>query len=152
MINLGNHDVYANVFSWTLILQFYIFTKPWILDNGAIDHIVSNPKFFINSTSSPVSLVNLPTCSTTLITSKWSIQFNRDIKLEHVLCVPSFHLNFISGSKLIKTLNCCVVLLPNGCILHDLATGSGEQRGGFYYMKPSKMFFYFFHVSSNTGL
>jgi len=55
---------------------------------------------------------------------------------------PSLHLNLISISKLTKALNCCVVLLPNGCILQYLATmriiGSGEQRGGLYYMKPFK--------------
>jgi len=71
------------------------------------------------------------------------------MKLEHALYVPCFHLNFISG-KFTKALNCCIVLLPNGCILQDLATGrmigSGEQRGDLYYMKPSKTLPDSFHV------
>ena len=99
---------------------------------------------------------SLPIGSTTPITSKGTIQYNRDIKLEHVLCGHSFHLNLISASKLSKTINCCIILLPNGCIMQDLPTGriidSGEQRGGLYYMKPLKKLPDFFHVSSNTDL
>ena len=84
-------------------------------------------KIIFNLTPSLVSLVNLPAGSTTPITCKCTM----DIKLEHVLCVLSFHLNLVSTSKLTKALNCCVVLVSNGCILQDLVTGriigSGEH-------------------------
>jgi len=75
MINLGNHDVYANAAGFLMnfnTLVNFVFTKPWILDSGAIDHIVSNPKLFINSTPSSVFLVNLPTSSIAPIMSKGS--------------------------------------------------------------------------------
>jgi len=52
------------------------FTKPWILDNGATDHI---------------SNVNLPTGSTAPISSTTTIKFNDKITLKDVLCVPSFN-------------------------------------------------------------
>jgi len=57
MINLCNHDVYANVVGFLMNFNTsvnFVFTKPWILDSGTTDHIVSNPELFINSTPLPV--------------------------------------------------------------------------------------------------
>ena len=45
MINLGNHDVYANAAGFLMNFNTsvnFVFTKPWILDSGATNHIVSN--------------------------------------------------------------------------------------------------------------
>ena len=64
--------------------------------------------------------------------------------------------NYPTWLKLSRHINCCVVLLPNGCILRDLATGRiiglGGQQGDLNYMKPSKKLPDSFHVSSNTDL
>jgi len=40
------------------------FTKPWILDSVATDHIASDSQFFTHTSSSFISNVNLPTGST----------------------------------------------------------------------------------------
>ena len=51
MINSGNHDVYANAVGFLMnfnTLVNFVFTKPWILDTGTTNQIVSNPKLFIN--------------------------------------------------------------------------------------------------------
>ena len=115
MINLGHNDVYTTAVGFLInfnTLVNFVFTKPWILDSEVTDHIVSNLKLFFNSTSSPVSLVNLSTGSTTPITSKETIQFNRNIKLEHALCVLSFYLNFISANNSLKLLSVVYSYFP----------------------------------------
>jgi len=53
MINSSDHDVYVNVTSFLMNFNTSVnsvFTKPWILNSGATDHIVSNLKLFINLT------------------------------------------------------------------------------------------------------
>jgi len=94
------------------------FTKSWILDSGATDHIASDSQFFTHTSS----------------------LFNDNITLKDVLCIPSFNLNLMFVSKITNSLNCCVILFPHGCVLHDLATGrmigSGKQYAGLYYMSP----------------
>ena len=70
------------------------FTKPWILDNGATDHIASNSQLFAHTSSSFIPNVNLPIGSTATISYMGTIKFNDNITLKDVLvCVPSFNLN-----------------------------------------------------------
>ena len=45
------------------------FTKPWILDSGATDHLISDPILLIQTKSSSIPVVNLPTGSFAPITS-----------------------------------------------------------------------------------
>ena len=117
-----------------------LFTKSWILDSGATDHIISDPSLFSQTKPSFIPTVNLPTGSSASITATGTVPFNPNITLKNVLCVPSFHLNLMSVSKLTSALNCCVILFPNFCLLQDLATGKmiglGKQHCGLYYMSP----------------
>ena len=94
------------------------FTKPWILDSGAADHIASDSQLFTHTLSSFISNVNLPTGSTVPISSTGTIKFNDKITLKDVLCVPSFNLNPMSVSKITSLLNCCVVFTPHGCAFY----------------------------------
>jgi hypothetical protein len=138
-----NSNAYANAAG---LASFFnpsinsVFTKPWILDSGATDHITYDSTIFTKAESSQIPIVNLPTGSCAPITSTGTIPFNSNITLDKVLCVPSFHLNLMSVSKLTHSLNCCAILFPTFCVLQDLATGkmigSGKQRGGLYYMSP----------------
>ncbi|KAK2967943.1 hypothetical protein RJ640_029935 [Escallonia rubra] len=60
----GNSDAYANAAGLSLsqnALNNYVFTKPWILDSGATDHITSDPTLFTQMNSSSIPSVNLPT-------------------------------------------------------------------------------------------
>jgi len=117
--NSSNSDVFANVAGLLSTDAFinFISTKPWILDSGATNHISSEPNFLTHTTLPTIPLVNLPTGSTAPITATGNVNFNKDITLQNVLCVPSFHLNLMSASRLTNALNCCVILLPNGCII-----------------------------------
>jgi len=55
------------------------FTKPWILDNGATNHIASDSQFFTHTSSSFISNVNLPTGSTPIISSTRTIKFKDNV-------------------------------------------------------------------------
>ncbi|KAK2973562.1 hypothetical protein RJ640_003132 [Escallonia rubra] len=60
----GNSDAYANAAGLSLsqnALNNSVFTKPWILDSGATDHITSDPTLFTQMNSSSIPYVNLPT-------------------------------------------------------------------------------------------
>ena len=85
-------------------------------------------------------IVNLPTSSLALLTSSSNILFNFIITLNNVLCVPSFHLNLMSISKITNALRCYAIFFSNFCILSDLDLGRmiglGKQWGGLYYMSP----------------
>ncbi|KAK3008274.1 hypothetical protein RJ639_014960 [Escallonia herrerae] len=122
----GNSDAYANAAGLSLFQNAsinYVFTKPWILDSGATDHITSDPTLFTQTNSSSIPSVNLPTGSSASINSIGTIPFNSNITLDNVLCVPSFRLNLMSVSKPTNDLNCCAILFPSFCALQDLATG-----------------------------
>ena len=156
--NSDNSDIFANaagLFSTNAFINS-VSTKPWILDSGVTDHISSKPNFLTHTTLPTISLVNLPTGSTAPITVAGNVNFNKNITLKNVLCVPSFHLNLMSANRLTNTFNCCVILLPNGCIIQDLATGrtigSGEQHGSLYYVSPVQNIPISFQASNSTDL
>ncbi|XP_068483312.1 uncharacterized protein [Phaseolus vulgaris] len=58
------------------------FTKPWILDSGATDHIASDSQFFTHTSSSFIPNVNLPIGSTAATSSTHTIKFNDNITLK----------------------------------------------------------------------
>lgn len=65
-----------------------VFSKPWILDSRATDHITSDAILFTKSQPSSIPIFNLPTGSSAPITSTSIIPFNQHITLDNVLCVP----------------------------------------------------------------
>ncbi|KAG5516925.1 hypothetical protein RHGRI_037606 [Rhododendron griersonianum] len=139
----GNNDVFANVAGLcTHPSVNTISSNCWILDSGATDHIASDSSLFVHFHPPHTPCVNLPTGSTVPINSTGTLLFNKDIILKDVLHVPSFRLNLLSASKITQSLNCCVILFPDFCVLQDLATGKmigwGKQSGGLYYMSPDR--------------
>jgi len=89
--NNGKSEVFINVvglFAHNSSINS-AFTKPWILGSGATDDIASDSQFFTHTSSSFISNVNLPTGSTTTISSMGTIKFKDNITLKDVLCVPS---------------------------------------------------------------
>ncbi|XP_075076494.1 uncharacterized protein LOC142163140 [Nicotiana tabacum] len=84
------------------------FTKPWILDSGATDHITSDSTLFTQTKSPSVPIVNLPNGSSVSIHSTGTIPFNSDITLNNVL-------HDLATGKMI---------------------GLGKKYGGLYYMSP----------------
>ena len=136
--------MYANatgLFSLSKAYANSAISNPWILDNGATDHMSSNSYMFKHTKSPTVHSVNLPNDITAPITQTGTVKFSPEMTLQNVLCVPSFRLNLISASKITRDLNCCITLFPDSCILQDLMTGkmigSGKQHGGLYHMIPN---------------
>jgi hypothetical protein len=57
-----NSNAYVNVIglaSFFILSINYVFTKPWILDNGATDHITCDSTLFTKTESSQIHTVNL---------------------------------------------------------------------------------------------
>ena len=123
----------------------------WILDTGAMDHIISHKSLLIEPKSSNITSVNLPNGATTQVRHTSTVIFNPKLTLKNVPCVPSFNLNLVSTNKLTKDLNCCILLFSKFSILQDLVSGKMiglcRQCGGLYYMHPSKNKSTIFHVT-----
>ena len=94
--------------------------ETWVLDIGAIDHIIHSITLFTKITSSVTSFVQLPNGEQVTVTHIGTIQITPTLTLENVLCVPAFTFNLISMSKLTKSLSCCLVFLSNYCFIQDL--------------------------------
>ena len=87
-----------------------------------------------------MSTINLPNGGTARVSHTDNISLSSNLKLNNVLCVPSFNLNLMSISKLNNDLKCYVTSLDS-CVMHDLAAekmfGSGKQFGGLYHISSS---------------
>lgn len=74
----GNSNAYVNaacLFNFANASVNSILTKPWILDSGATDHIISNSTLLIQIKPSLIPTVNLPTGSLAPITSTGTLFF-----------------------------------------------------------------------------
>ncbi|KAF8397472.1 hypothetical protein HHK36_016389 [Tetracentron sinense] len=104
----------------------------WIIDSGASDHMTPTLSSFTSPTPTPnAKPVKLPTGDVTPITHVGSVNLSQDLALHNVLCVPNFHFNLLSISKLTQTLNCAAIFFPTFCVFQDLASrkliGAGEH-------------------------
>jgi len=115
-----------------------ITSRNWIIDSGATDHISSSSKLFRKNKSCSLHSVMLPSGDKVNIVAKGSLPLNSVYYLHNVLCVPTFKVDLISVSHLMRGLNCSITFFLYWCILQDLATrrmiGLGKQRDGLYYL------------------
>ena len=130
--------------------------NPWILESGATDHIVSKASVMIESKATTICTVNLPNGGTTHVSHTCNVSFNPNLKLNNVLCVHSFNLNLMFISKLTIDLKCYVTFYPDSCVMQDLATGkmigSGKQFGGLYHISLSPIKYSANQVSQSSHL
>lgn len=99
-----------------------ILCTPWTIDTGALDHIVYNI-FFYNAIDSEVShFFTLPNGEKVIATHIGFVSLTRKLKLNNVLCVPSFSFNLVSARKLSQDLHCCLIFVPNISFMQDLLT------------------------------
>ena len=115
--------------------------ETWVLDTGAIDHIIHYVTLFTNITSSISIFVQLPNGEKVTVTHISTIQITSTLILNNVLCVPSFSFNLISVSKLAKCLSCCLVFLSKFCFIQDLSCwktiGVGKLHNNLYLLQVS---------------
>jgi transposase InsO family protein len=111
---------------------------PWIIDTGATDHIVCSISFLTTITAIVSKQVRLPNGNSAAVTHIGNVKISATLTLTNVLCVPSFSFNLISVSKLIKVLNCCIILLAEFCFIQQLfgwkMIGLGREVGGLYHL------------------
>jgi hypothetical protein len=83
----------------------------WIIVTSAINHMICSISYFTSITSIVSKCVKLPNGQFASVTHIGTIRVFETIILTEVLCVPSFSINLISASKLIRNLHCCVIFL-----------------------------------------
>lgn len=90
----------------------------WIIDSGATDHIVFDLEMLYDTTTLN-SQLHLPNGTAVPITHIGTVVLTPQIVLTEVLCVPSFHCNLISISKLTANSSSSVVFSKHNCLLQD---------------------------------
>jgi hypothetical protein len=119
-------------------------SSSWIIDTGATDHMISSVSLFTSITATISSRVKLPNGNYAIVTHIDTVKLSKHLTLHDVLCVPSFSFNLISVSKLIKSLNCCLIFLANFCFIQSLldwmTIGVGRQQGGLFYLLHKPLF------------
>ena len=118
--NFVSLDLHHSLFAVNPVNKTAYGNDARILDTGATDHIIHSLSLFTHITSSICTFVQLPNGEKVTISHIGTIQVTSTLKLENVLCVPSFNFNLISVSQLTKTLSCCLVFLSNLCFIQDL--------------------------------
>jgi hypothetical protein len=89
----------------------------WIIDTGVTDHMVGSITFFTSIIVVVSSYVKLINGQIVLVTHIGTVKLSDSLVLANVLCVPSFSFNLISVSKLIKTINRCLIFIHKFCFL-----------------------------------
>jgi hypothetical protein len=110
----------------------------WILDTGAIDHMISCSSLFTTTTAIVSTHVNLPNGAKASITHIGTIKLADNLTLTGVLCVPSFSFNLISASKLLKNPHCYLIFLVGYCFIQSLhhwrTIGVAKEEAGLFYL------------------
>lgn len=88
----------------------------WILDSGATNHITFQPHL-LHDIKPLNSAIHLPNGKTETITHVGNIKLSPHLTLYEVLCVPSFHCNLISISKLTAHASCVVSFSNSKCMI-----------------------------------
>jgi hypothetical protein len=113
----------------------------WIIDTGATDHMVHSLSCLTTITSIVNTSVELPNGVLVSVTHIGTVQISPSMTLTNVLCVPSFHLNLISVSKLIHSLSCCLIFIANYCLIQAFTPwrmiGLGKLHNGLYMLQTS---------------
>ena len=88
----------------------------WVIDTGAIDHIMHCIHLFTNFTAINTN-VELPNGEIAMVTHIGSISLLATLVLHNVLYVPSFSFNLLSISQLTQSSSCCLIFLANLCFI-----------------------------------
>ncbi|XP_075095041.1 uncharacterized protein LOC142173359 [Nicotiana tabacum] len=120
--------------------------RPWIIDTGASNHIISalhllSSVYHVPELKSPT--VHLPNENSTKVTHTGSCTLPNSEILYDVLYVPEFQFNLFSVSRYTKELNSSVHFYPDFCVFRDLFSGMvkgiGKLKGRLYILNPSTL-------------
>lgn len=111
---------------------------PWIIDPGAIDHMVCSIQFFQSLSVATSMFVTLPTSLEVPVIHICSIKLSDSLILNNVLCIPSFSFNFLSASMLVNSNACPLIFFAQFYFIQDLCQwkmiGLGKEKDGLYYL------------------
>ncbi|KAG5540096.1 hypothetical protein RHGRI_020360 [Rhododendron griersonianum] len=115
----------------------------WIVDTGASDHMIHDHSLFDSAQpNTGMPPVKLPNGSYAEVTHVGDVYLTPSIKLNNVLCVPSFGYNLLSISKLTASNPISAIFTHDSCLFQDqsqkMMIGVAKQHGGLYYFKPSQ--------------
>jgi hypothetical protein len=123
----GSSFFFAHSTSLALNTKFSVFSSyhtsisppphTWIIDTGAIDHMINSISLFTSITTTLSTKVKLPNGQFALVTHIGTVQISAHLTLTNVLCVPSFSFNLLSVSKLVQSFNFCFLFFANYCII-----------------------------------
>jgi hypothetical protein len=113
----------------------------WILDSGAPDHVVGNPSLIFNLLPPKIPhTITLANGSKALVTGIGQALPLPSLSLNYVLFVLNSPFNFISISKLTRSLNCFITFCSDSVFIKDQNTGktigTGFESHGLYYLNP----------------
>lgn len=93
-------------------------TKPWIIDNGATNHMTHKKEFFVELTTlkNPFNMT-LPNGKIVEVNYSGTIIFTSNLVLRNVFFVPTFHFNLIYVTQLIKTYQGSIIFTSLHCLL-----------------------------------
>ena len=90
---------------------------PWAIDSGAFNHMIGSTSVLCDiSISRRLHHVTLVDGSTLQIDGLGTANLFSSLSLPYVYYVPKFSFNFLSVSKLTKSLNCSVTFFPTHCV------------------------------------
>ena len=131
------HSVFA-----TKVMNRNAFScNTWVLDIGAIDHIICDVSLLTSVTTLTYCVVELPNGESAQVTHISTVKLSATLILDHVLCGPSFSFNSLSISKLTQQLPYRLVFLSQFCFIQELSSwkmiGIGEVHNGLYLLQRS---------------
>ena len=115
-------------------------SSKWVIDSGAIDHMIGNSDLFTTFQPQPsTSIVTLTDGSTSCVLGSRTIHPTPLITLTSVMSLPQFYFNLLLVNKLTHTHNCSISFFPDYCLIQDLLTkriiGRGRESGGLYILE-----------------
>ncbi|XP_075654728.1 uncharacterized protein LOC142624881 [Castanea sativa] len=128
----------STIFTARVVNRSSFTATDWIIDTGAIDHMVHSIAMFSSITCVSNTYVYLPNAERALVTHVETIHLSENLILIDVLCVPSFTFNLTYFSHLNRSLTCCLIFIGSFCFIQYLALwstiGLGREQNGLYLL------------------
>ena len=114
---MASMDLSHSVFSAQMVNKRAYDSNTWVIDIGAIDHIVCYVHLLTTITAITQSIVQLPNGETALVTHIGTVTLSSSLILQNVLYVPSFTFNLLPVSTFTKSQPYCLVFLSTFCFI-----------------------------------
>ncbi|XLR08620.1 hypothetical protein S83_036558, partial [Arachis hypogaea] len=111
----------------------------WIVDSGATTHITNSFKFLENAKPLTNHFVALPDHTKIRALAIGNVILNSSLILYNVIFIPSFRVNLISVSSLLKLSNCTVLFSDLAFIIQDRTSkkviGRGDETDDLFLLQ-----------------